>query len=82
MIASKNKFQIKFNKNIKNRNNIFLTAKWNFMRSHPPGNELARGSNTILLTETVKKSIKDAISANSSEDTPIELPSELFFIYR
>ena len=51
------------------------------MRSHPPGNELARGSNTILLTETVKKSIRDAISTNSSEDTPIELSSKLLFFF-
>ena len=59
---------------------MFITIRWSFLRSHPPGNENSRGSNTIVLNENVKKSIKDALNANSSEETPIELASNFLLL--
>lgn len=58
---------------------VFITSKWSFLRTHPPGNEFAKGSNTILASSKAKKAIKNALSGNSSEEISIELKSIFFF---
>ena len=60
------------------KNKVYITAKWSFMRSHPPGNELSKGSNTVLLNENERKTLNDIISGNTSESgkNSIELTSK------
>lgn len=57
------------------KTHVFLTAKWNFLRTHPPGNEVSRGSNTILLGEKAKKEIRNGLAGNSSKEVSIDLLS-------
>lgn len=45
-------------------------------RSHPPGNENAKGSNTILLSSDQKKVFNDILSSSIPETTRIEIPSK------
>lgn len=60
------------------KNRVYITGKWSFMRSHPPGNEMAKGSNTIVLNENGKKKLKNSIAGNSSEEDSIDLISKFF----